>query len=282
MAVPATVVYFTAYDWLKYRMGYRENDPATRFVPVLAGSTARSKFTAFSCLCEEYGKFELDISWNHFIAARVAKRAKVMFSQACVTHSVQLGGGGGGATNTSWDRSHGQEGRCSCPGVCGPVWDEGGHPPPPGQDHPPPPPTPWKERSLTSHPLPFPTYGHYGLCAGGRYASCWNAFLFEIYSFTAIDLKYIIVLETSASFELMHLSSLSVGAATIITPLEMVRTKMQSEKLSYGQVGVALRHSIQEGGLRSLMLGLGPTLLRDLPFSGLPQFQSSLKNQHAR
>ena len=44
MAVPATVVYFTAYDWLKYRMGYRENDPTTRYVPVLAGSTARSKF----------------------------------------------------------------------------------------------------------------------------------------------------------------------------------------------------------------------------------------------
>ena len=71
----------------------------------------------------------------------------------------------------------------------------------------------------------------------------------------------------------MYLSSVSVGAATIITPLEMVRTKMQSEKLRYGQVGVALRHSIQEGGLRSLMLGLGPTLLRDLPFSGLPHLK---------
>ena len=44
MAVPATVVYFTAYDWLKYRMGYRENDTSTRYVPVLAGSTARSKY----------------------------------------------------------------------------------------------------------------------------------------------------------------------------------------------------------------------------------------------
>ena len=30
----------------------------------------------------------------YFITARVAKRAKVMFSQACVTHSVQQGGGG--------------------------------------------------------------------------------------------------------------------------------------------------------------------------------------------
>ena len=30
----------------------------------------------------------------HHFTARVAKRAKVMFSQACVTHSVQLQGGG--------------------------------------------------------------------------------------------------------------------------------------------------------------------------------------------
>ena len=29
------------------------------------------------------------------ITARVAKRAKVMFSQSCVTHSVQVRGGGG-------------------------------------------------------------------------------------------------------------------------------------------------------------------------------------------
>ena len=33
---------------------------------------------------------------ERFITARVAKRAMVMFSQACVTHSVHRGGGGGG------------------------------------------------------------------------------------------------------------------------------------------------------------------------------------------
>ncbi len=48
MAVPATVIYFTAYDTLKYRMGYREKDPKTRYVPLLAGSTARGEYTLFS------------------------------------------------------------------------------------------------------------------------------------------------------------------------------------------------------------------------------------------
>ena len=36
----------------------------------------------------------------HIFTARVAKRAKVMFSQACVTHSVQLRGGGRWATRS--------------------------------------------------------------------------------------------------------------------------------------------------------------------------------------
>ena len=40
------------------------------------------------------------------ITAHVAKWAKVMFSQACVTHSVQVGGGEV-TPNGSWDRSHG-------------------------------------------------------------------------------------------------------------------------------------------------------------------------------
>jgi solute carrier family 25 protein 39/40 len=60
-----------------------------------------------------------------------------------------------------------------------------------------------------------------------------------------------------------------VLTTTIISPLELIRTKMQSEQLSYRQVGVALRSSMEQGGVRSLMRGLGPSLLRDLPFSAL-------------
>ena len=36
------------------------------------------------------------VLFNSVVTARVAKRAKVMFSQACVTHSVQREGGRGG------------------------------------------------------------------------------------------------------------------------------------------------------------------------------------------
>lgn len=43
MAVPATVVYFTVYDQLKYKMGYLESDLSTLHIPMLAGCMARGK-----------------------------------------------------------------------------------------------------------------------------------------------------------------------------------------------------------------------------------------------
>lgn len=43
MAVPATVVYFTVYDRLKYKMGYLESDMSTLHIPMLAGCVARGK-----------------------------------------------------------------------------------------------------------------------------------------------------------------------------------------------------------------------------------------------
>ena len=49
---------------------------------------------------------------SQMFTARVAKRAKVMFSQACVTHSVQLGGGGlvGGGGWSGWGSWSGRGG----------------------------------------------------------------------------------------------------------------------------------------------------------------------------
>lgn len=61
-------------------------------------------------------------------------------------------------------------------------------------------------------------------------------------------------------------------AATLIAPLELVRTQHQAA--NRGKSG-SMMDSIQKnshpshGGLRSLWRGLGPTLWRDVPFSGL-------------
>lgn len=58
-------------------------------------------------------------------------------------------------------------------------------------------------------------------------------------------------------------------AATAISPLEMVRTKMQSKKLSYWEVTKAIQQLVKTDGILSLWRGLGPTLLRDVPFSSI-------------
>jgi len=58
-------------------------------------------------------------------------------------------------------------------------------------------------------------------------------------------------------------------AATTVSPLELIRTKMQSKKLSYLEVHEALRSLLKYHGWRGLWKGLGPTLLRDVPFSGI-------------
>jgi len=56
-------------------------------------------------------------------------------------------------------------------------------------------------------------------------------------------------------------------AATVVSPLELIRTKMQSRNLKYKEVGVALRQLMEQRGWQGLWLGLVPTLLRDVPFS---------------
>ncbi|XP_053605669.1 probable mitochondrial glutathione transporter SLC25A40 isoform X1 [Plodia interpunctella] len=60
-----------------------------------------------------------------------------------------------------------------------------------------------------------------------------------------------------------------ITAVTIVSPLELIRTKMQSKKLTYAEITSALRDVVKYEGYRGLFRGLGSTLLRDVPFSGM-------------
>jgi solute carrier family 25 protein 39/40 len=58
-------------------------------------------------------------------------------------------------------------------------------------------------------------------------------------------------------------------AVTVVNPLELIRTKMQSEKMSYSDVGKAFKQMINKYGVRGLFKGLFPTIMRDAPFSSI-------------
>ncbi|CAG9858660.1 unnamed protein product [Phyllotreta striolata] len=58
-------------------------------------------------------------------------------------------------------------------------------------------------------------------------------------------------------------------SVTIVSPLELFRTKMQSQKLSYVELNEAYRSLIKQSGVRGLWKGVFPTLYRDVPFSAI-------------
>lgn len=63
--------------------------------------------------------------------------------------------------------------------------------------------------------------------------------------------------------------SARVMAVTIVNPLELIRTKMQSEKLSYTEVGRGFKSMLKMQGILGLWKGFFPTILRDVPFSAI-------------
>lgn len=63
--------------------------------------------------------------------------------------------------------------------------------------------------------------------------------------------------------------SARVMAVTIVNPLELIRTKMQSEKLSYTEVGRGFKSMLKMQGILGLWNGFFPTILRDVPFSAI-------------
>ena len=108
-----------------------------------------------------------------------------MFSQACVTHTVQLGGK---VDNTKNQPTNPPPARVRGQPITLPPARVRGQPPTPhtrvrGQ----PPPRPGSEvNHLTPPPARVrgqpPTPNIRALCAGGRYASYWNTFLFNVKS----------------------------------------------------------------------------------------------------
>lgn len=60
-----------------------------------------------------------------------------------------------------------------------------------------------------------------------------------------------------------------VVTVTAVSPLEFMRTKLQSERMQYSDVYKATSSLIKQHGILSLWHGWGPTILRDVPFSAM-------------
>ncbi|PAV80152.1 hypothetical protein WR25_19941 [Diploscapter pachys] len=58
-------------------------------------------------------------------------------------------------------------------------------------------------------------------------------------------------------------------SSALVSPIEILRTKLQSEKMSYKELAKSMKIGIRTRGLMSFYAGWGPTILRDVPFSGI-------------
>ncbi|CAG9537719.1 unnamed protein product [Cercopithifilaria johnstoni] len=64
-------------------------------------------------------------------------------------------------------------------------------------------------------------------------------------------------------------STARLVALTIVSPIELIRTKMQSERFTYKDIGLAFQRSKAAEGWISLWRGWSPSLMRDMPFSAV-------------
>ncbi|XP_076054242.1 mitochondrial glutathione transporter SLC25A40-like isoform X2 [Oratosquilla oratoria] len=60
-----------------------------------------------------------------------------------------------------------------------------------------------------------------------------------------------------------------IWAVTLVSPFELIRTKMQSTSVTYRELAQVLHLQLQQGGVTSLWRGWVPTILRDVPFSAI-------------
>ncbi|KPU81627.1 uncharacterized protein Dana_GF20410, isoform B [Drosophila ananassae] len=58
-------------------------------------------------------------------------------------------------------------------------------------------------------------------------------------------------------------------AVTCVSPVELIRTKMQSQRMTHAEMFGTIRQVVQSQGILGLWRGLPPTILRDVPFSGI-------------
>jgi len=72
-----------------------------------------------------------------------------------------------------------------------------------------------------------------------------------------------------------------LGAVSIVSPLELVRTKMQSQKMAFYQVRSCINELVKSRGILGLWSGYTATILRDVPFSAMywPLYET-IKSQY--
>jgi len=64
-------------------------------------------------------------------------------------------------------------------------------------------------------------------------------------------------------------SSARALAGSVMIPFTVIKTRFESRAFNYSSTAHALSSILRTEGLRGLTRGLGPTLVRDVPFSGL-------------
>ncbi|VDN96261.1 unnamed protein product [Rodentolepis nana] len=94
---------------------------------------------------------------------------------------------------------------------------------------------------------------------------------------------------TDINDPIVHMVPPIVGATSrifsvfTISPLELMRTKMQSKPMTLKNFYDTAKSTVLKDGIRSLWIGVGPTLLRDVPFSAIFWYTFDCnKNRYSR